>query len=108
MATLKTDTGLEMEAHFSIRDVYTASDGELVIRFENRDGRLSLTLAQDELPMIKQGLLDNQRLRPDQGYKEGFVTDAAGPGENKMMFYDGSIANTDPHTGIPLPEGIEK
>lgn len=67
------------EEHYSIRDIYTNAEGSLVVRLENSFGRTSIELDQEALRLIKSGMLDNQRLRPDGGYREGFVSAAAGP-----------------------------
>lgn len=93
------------EQHYSPRDCYTSNEGHLVIRLENADGRVSITLDQEALQVLKRAMLDNQRLQPDRGYREGFVTDTAGP--------DGYIGVHAPspdyerEQGLPLPEDPE-
>ena len=64
----KAGTFAPAEEHFSIRDVYTASNGDLVLRFEGQDKRARLRITQDELPVLKQGIADNIRMRPENHY----------------------------------------
>lgn len=72
MVVMKTwPNGVEAKAiELQVLDVYTDIDGNLVLRLEGENDYVLISFDQVSINSLKQGLKDNQRLRPDRGYPD--------------------------------------